>query len=173
MLPVAGFHKLVRGFRALESEYDLLINHSNSAGINHAKEIVWTLVYRFRVRDVRSLTTVVLTVALLLPFLSGLVPVAHDTCCGMCSCKTARRSCPHRSQQGGHSGGAALASLPGCLSRCGQRLGLPSPLGAPSPGRCDFGAALTTSFLRPGATPSRIRRGAEFSLFERPPPFFS
>src|ERR1035438_9922292 len=98
----------------------LAVNRSNSAKENRARAEVWTYVRRLGFRPVRCLAAGALTVALLTPFLCGLILFAQDDacCCKMGCCKTAKGSCCHRSRQSDHPTGAGWAKMPGCPAGC-------------------------------------------------------
>jgi hypothetical protein len=114
----------------------------------------------------RSLAAGVLSLALLAPFLGGLLLFAQNDQCArkMTCCARAKISdCRHA--------GAGWAAKPVCPSGSDQKNGPPSPLLATSAARyCDGGPVLAVRLARGPANRANVRGSGEFGLFGRPPP---
>ena len=104
---------------------------------------------------------------------AGLTPLAaqllKSSNCAMVCCKGAKAAC-HRSGHG-DSHSAGWTSGEACPQGCGQALALPGSAGLSLvPGEFGYNLSLQTAPFRPAFLQAWSRPGAEFSLFERPPP---
>jgi hypothetical protein len=125
-------------------------------------------------RGVRSVMAGILALTLLTPFLRGveLALQAGNSACEMQCCRTTKAACHRSGHDGGHQFPRWTAGLK-CPSGCGQVVSLTGPV---CPGLTADVFLADPSFRAahlPCPIPSTgIRSGAEFALFERPPPFF-
>jgi hypothetical protein len=123
-------------------------------------------------KTTRFVTTYLLAVALLAPFLCAFVPSLQkqEPSCGMSCCKKAKQ-CGHHSDHNESTADPHWTSGRTCPLGCGQHPGLLGSHTATLAGdRIELGVAPTNSAFRDHWRPSRGRSWAEFALFERPPP---
>jgi hypothetical protein len=128
-------------------------------------------VFRLLGRKVRFAAIGILTLALLAPFLSGFaVALEAGSSCPMSCCKAAKAAC-HRHGNGGTEQSSGWHSRPQCSTSCGQ-LAITSAGGwGVSTGALHADPPPAESRLQCSIQSPRRYSGAEFALFERPPPF--
>lgn len=126
-------------------------------------------VYRALVRSLQLAAVGILSFALLVPFLGGVVSLLRNqaSACSMSCCKGSKICCCHSASQPGLS----LTAAGTCPGGCGQRAGLPgSPAVTLAPGRITVGQVAQSEFLQNFSASINISAHHDFALFERPPP---
>ena len=119
----------------------------------------------------RPIASAAAVVALLASFFSGFDPRpgGDGAAAGMKCCRKSKTCCKRSNAAMGQTGPRYTAA-PECGNRCGQSIVVPtSPTVALATGRVEAGRVVEEPLLRQHVA-STDRAGAEFALFERPPP---
>jgi hypothetical protein len=138
----------------------------------HRETAIRTVICRALSRYLPPIAAGILSLTLLAPFLSGVLPLlqASSASCTMSCCSGSKSCCCHTSKAPKPEGPSWTAALR-CSGGCGQRAGLPgSVLIALVPSRIAVGRVAPRDDPREYAAPTNPDTSVDFALFERPPP---